>query len=672
MKTSHRLALLALLAAVVTPSLLWAQPAPAPIKPNPLAPVLKPIQPVGMQRGTSLEITLTGTNLAGPTGVLASFPAKVTIPTDANNGKEETKLRIHLEVPADAPLGFYTLRLATTRGMSNFRMFCIDDLPQVLEVATNHAKNMAQEVTPPCVVVGKADAELSDYFKIKAAAGQRLSFEVLGRRLGSAFDPQITLYNARTGLELPDGHSNDGPGLQTDPRLTYVFKEAGEYLVEIRDVSYRGGEDYVYRLRIGDFPCATTPLPLAVKRGSKVAVQFAGPGVEGVAPVEVQAPTEPGVDVLQVAPHGANGLHGWPVSLLLSDLDEALEQEPNNEQAKANRIPVPGAVSARFQDKGDVDYFVFAAKKGQRYILEAQTSELHSPSEVFLMLRDAKGGQLKASDPMAAPRIDYTATADGDLLVSAEHLHYWGGPAESYRLTVVPYEQDFDLSVGIDRYDASQGGTVAIPILAVRRDYTGPIEVSVVGPMGVEGKVTIPTGKPAAPNQPAAVLVVNVGDVPMGPLTFAIQGKADIAGKAVTRLASVRTVVSTEMGGLPVPPRPLWTSLALAVTERAPFTLAAKFDMASAAPGKPAPLTITVTRVAGFGAEIALTAGGLPANVTAALKNVPASMDEAKGQLNLAANAAVGEFPIVITGKVKHQGKDFTVNSLPVTLVIKK
>jgi len=672
MKITHRLASLTLLAALISPEFLCAQPAPAPVKPNPLAPVLKPILPLGIQRGTSLDLTLTGTNLAGPISLVASFPAKITIPTDANNGKDETKLRVKLEVPADAPLGFHTLRLATARGMSNFRIFCIDDLAQVVEVATNHAKNMAQDVTPPCVVVGKADVEISDYFKFKATAGQRLSFEVLGRRLGSAFDPQITLYNAQTGRELPNGYSNDSPGLQTDPRLTYVFPEAGEYLVEIRDVSYRGGEDFLYRLRIGDFPCATTPLPLAVKRGSKVAVQFAGSGIDKVAPVEVQAPTDPNLDAIQVAPRGANGLHGWPVSLLLSDLDEILEQEPNNEPAKANRIPVPGAVSARFQEKGDLDYFVFAAKKGQRYILEAHTAELNSPSEVYLVLRDAKGGQLKASDPMAAPRLDYTATADGDLLVSAEHLHYWGGPDETYRLTVTPYEQDFDLAVGIDRYDASQGGTLAIPIMAVRREYTGPIEVSVVGPAGLQGQVTIPTGKPPAPNQPAAVLIVAIGDLPMGPQAFAIQGKATISGKPVTRLASVRTVISTEMAGLPVPPRQLWTSLALAVTERAPFTLTAKFDMASAAPGKPAPLTVTVTRVAGFSADVALTAVGLPANVTAALKNIPAGMNEAKGQLNLAANAAVGEFPIVLTGKVKHMGKDFVVNSLPVVLVIKK
>src|SRR5262249_2793102 len=151
-----------------------------------------------------------------------------------------------------------------------------------------------QAVPCPCVVVGKADAESSDYYKISVQAGQRVSFEILGRRLGSAFDPQLTLYHPRTGQELPGGHSNDAPGLQTDARLTYVFKEAGDCLLEVRDVMYRGGADFWYRLRIGDFPCATVPIPMAVRRGGQVAVHFTGPMVEGVAPVQVAVPSDPG------------------------------------------------------------------------------------------------------------------------------------------------------------------------------------------------------------------------------------------------------------------------------------------------------------------------------------------------------------------------------------------
>jgi hypothetical protein len=83
--------------------------APAPTPP----PALTAVTPNGIQRGTALELTLTGTNLAGPLGAWASFPAKITIPNDANNGKDAAKLRVKLEVPKDAPLGYHSLRVAT-------------------------------------------------------------------------------------------------------------------------------------------------------------------------------------------------------------------------------------------------------------------------------------------------------------------------------------------------------------------------------------------------------------------------------------------------------------------------------------------------------------------------------------------------------------------------------
>src|SRR5439155_23275076 len=94
---------------------------PPPVKPNPQAPTLNMAVPLGMQRGTTLDLTLTGTNLAEPTVLWTGFPARVTIPTDNKNGTDQTKLLVRLEAPKDAPIGFHTIRLATTRGMSNFR-----------------------------------------------------------------------------------------------------------------------------------------------------------------------------------------------------------------------------------------------------------------------------------------------------------------------------------------------------------------------------------------------------------------------------------------------------------------------------------------------------------------------------------------------------------------------
>src|SRR5262249_45836506 len=157
----------------------------------------------------------------------------------------------------------------------------------------------------------------------------RVNFDVQGRRLGSPIDPQITLYDAKSGREL--AYDNDSPGCQTDPRLSFVFKDAGDYVLEVRDVLGRGGADYAYRLRIGDFPIANTPIPMAACAGSKVSVAFSGPRVEGVKPVDVAVPAGPANTVVWVTPRSAAGLAGWPVPLLVSEQDESVEKEPNQE-----------------------------------------------------------------------------------------------------------------------------------------------------------------------------------------------------------------------------------------------------------------------------------------------------------------------------------------------------
>jgi hypothetical protein len=664
--------LLALLVALAQTGTSWSQPPPKPLAPNPLAPTLRPAVPLGMTRGTSLDLTLTGTNLQEPTALWTSFPCKATIPTEMNNGKDPAKLLVRLQVPADAPVGFHTLRLATTKGISNFRIFCIDDLPQVLRAANNRARASAQELTPPCVVVGKIDAEVSDWYKIKVAAGQRLSFEVLGRRLGSTVDPRLTIYDAKTGKELPDGYSDDAPGLQTDPRLTHVFKEAGEVLVEVRDTSWRGGEDFHYRLRIGDFPCCTTPLPMAIKRGSKATVSFAGPSGELAAPVSVQAPTDPAVHSIPVAPRGANGLHGWPVILAVTDLDEFMETEPNNEPAKANRVSVPCGVTGRLQDKGDIDHFVFAAKKGQHLVVGAQTLDLGSPSDVVLTLRDAKGSQLAVSNPSApVASLDYTLQADGDLILAVEHLHYWGGPAETYHLRIRPYEPGFDLTVGLDRFNIAQEGQLTLPVQATRRDYAGPIELSVTGNPSLKGQVVIPMGQALG-----TLTITAAPTAPLGPTVFLVQGKATIAGKAVTEYANLRPVISQNLANLPVPPPWLDHTFGLTITDKPPFTLAAKLDAPMTAPGKPLGLTITATRTAGFTGEIPLTVAGLPPNTGLILpmtgkviQSIPAKQNELKAQVNPAANAPVGTFTIVLTAKAKHNNREYVVTTtVPLTL----
>ncbi len=637
----------------------------------------------GARRGTVVEVTITGNNLTDPVAVWTSFPAKATFPTDMNNGKVAGKLRIKLDVPADAPIGFHTLRVATKHGISNAQIFCIDELPQIAEVDTNQAKSTAQPVEVPCVVMGRAEVEKSDFFKISVKPGERVTFEVLGRRLGSAFDPIILLHDAKSGRDIPGLYSDDAPGLQTDARLTHTFKEGGDFLVEVRDTTYRGGPDYFYRLRIGDFPAAIAAIPVAIKRGSNAQVTFAGPSVEGVTPIDVLAPNDPTQTVVYVAPKRPGGLSGWPVPVFLSDIDEFVETEPNNEMAKANHVPVPRGVTGRFLEKGDIDVFGFSAKKGTKYVIAAETYEINSPTEIYLVLKNAKNAELGKSVPSSASaRIEYTAAEDGDLFIYAEHLNYAHGPNEFYHLTIRTAEPDFDVILGGDQFEAAPGGATLIPVTAVvRRNYTGPIELSVKGRSGLSGSVTIPAGIPAANAPPGqagqtiAYLPLKVNaDVPMGAYEFSVQTKAVVDGKEFMRLANVTDIVKQRMANLELPPREMLTSLGLCLTDKPLFVLAAKMPLPDIVRGAPATVTLAATRAAGFAEEIALSAVNPPANVTIAAKPIGKGSNEIGIQVTAAANATPGDFPIFFRATTKSGGKDFVYYSgaIPITIAAEK
>ncbi len=647
----------------------WSQKAPPPA--NPQAPTINPLASAGAQRGVPLDLLITGTNLTSPTGVSLGTPAKITIPTEEKNGLDAGKFKVRIEIPAETPVGWYPFRMATLKGASNLRAFCVDDIPSVVGNGTNRNKSMAQVIPVPSAVTGAVIAEQGDFYKFTAKAGQRLSFDCLARRVGSAVDAQMTVYDAKSMREL--AYDNDSPGCQTDPRISYTFKEAGEYLVEINDVLKRGGAEFFYRLRVGDFPLATTPMPMAAKRGSKAKIGFAGPAVEGVTPVDVDVPSDPSVNVVWVAPKGAAGIHGWPVPLVVSDDDEATETEPNNEAKQANRVAVPGGVSGRFQRSDDVDFYLFSAKKGEKLAIEAHTIEFYSPSLVLMILRNAKTGtEIARSNPQAAPpadqKIDFTAADDGDYVLEVQHLHFAGGPSESYRITLRPPTNSFDLVLPNERFDVAPGGVAAVPVQIVRKGYAGPIDLSTLGHAGLQGTATIKAGQNAG-----ILLVVSKADVPMGAHQFHIVGKATVDGKPVVRIAGARGPISLALNGLTYPPMHLQNFVAVAVKEKAPFSLAIKMDPPEGVPGGSAKVTVTATREAGFDDEITLNApAGLPATVPAP-KVIPAiakGKTETSFPLDLNVKTPMGEYFVLVTAKTKYQGKELSGAAPPLLLVL--
>lgn len=646
---------------------VMGQPKPLVVPPAPQSPSLTTPVTLGLKQGANLELVLNGGNLSDPTAVLYSGPGKATLVHEAKDAKPNpAAVKVKFELPADAPVGMHTLRIATKQGMSNFRPILIDDLPGIEEIATNRTKDMAQEVPVPCSISGRTDAEASDFFKIKVAAGQRLTFEVLARRIGSPLDPILVLHDARTKRELIDLYADDTPGLQSDCRLTHTFKEAGEILVEVRDTTHRGGGDFFYRLRIGDFPGASTAFPMFAQRGTEAKIGFAGPGTDDIPPVSLKVAADPMVRAVNVAPKRSAGNFGWPLPVRLTDEPQIVEQEPNNTPEKATKLSVPSGASARFLEKGDLDHFTIAGKKGQKLIVAAQTYEVNSPAEVLIKVLDAKGGVLATSNPAAVPtRLEFTPAADGDYTIACEHLNYLFGPNEVYHLTVRPATPDFDVSLVLDRFEAPAGGGTAVAVANVARlnGFAGPVDLSIAGDVALSGTVTVHAGQ----TQAFVPLAVKAGTKP-GAFAFQVKATAKVEGKDVVRYGTLVDAVKANLGGIPNPPPELLSGCALAVIERPAFALKFTSEPSSIEKGKAGKLLIEASREKEADADIVLAPLLTPPNVTPAVKPIPKGQTKGEVGITLAPPAAVGPTPITFRATTKIGGKDYTVTPPPVVI----
>ena len=82
------------------------------------------------------------------------------------------------------------------------------------------------------------------------------------------FQAALTLYDAQ-GNELA---YDDDYRFHPDPVLHYVVPNDGEYTIEIRDSLYRGREDFVYRIAIGELPFVTGIFPVGRPDGHATTV----------------------------------------------------------------------------------------------------------------------------------------------------------------------------------------------------------------------------------------------------------------------------------------------------------------------------------------------------------------------------------------------------------------
>src|SRR5215218_24991 len=315
------------------------------------APAVMRVEPSAVAPGRVANVTIVGSGLSEPAALWSTFPAEASFPADKE--KSANRATCRLSVPPDAQVGIHALRLGTPKGVSNLHLVMVDDLPSVAATQGNGTAAAAQALPPPVAVDGACDAGGSDFYRFHADKGRRVSVEVVAARLGSQLDPVVRLLDA-AGRELV--WCDDSPGAGSDCRFAHTCAETGDYVIELRDAGYGGGADFRYRLRVGEFPLANVPFPLAGKRGTVGMFSFVGPDCAGAAPVTLNLPQLGGAAPLGVRYAGARAGSGF-VSVAVGDVDESVEAEPNDTPLAATPITAPSAVSGRLETPNDRDFY---------------------------------------------------------------------------------------------------------------------------------------------------------------------------------------------------------------------------------------------------------------------------------------------------------------------------
>jgi hypothetical protein len=278
-------------------------------------------------------------------------------------------------------------------------------------------------------VEGTCEQTASDFYRLTAKAGERLTVEAVAGRLGSSLDPLVRLLDAR-GHELV--WCDDSPGAAPDCRFEHTFDAAGDYVLEIRDTSYQGGPDFRYRLRL-----ALSPMTVA---------RFLPP----------------------------EGGRNRPRVVRESDAVDSAETALN--------AGSPASLEGLFAKPKDVDVYIIDARKGDRALFRARTRSVGFPCDALLRLEKPDGTRLAESATAGPdePMLAHAFAEDGPCRLRVRELNGLGGAGMEYRIDVAP-DPGFSLAVEVEKVDASASGEFELKVTCARRDYKGQVTLAVEG-----------------------------------------------------------------------------------------------------------------------------------------------------------------------------------------------
>ena len=411
-------------------------------------------------------------------------------------------VRIEIKVAADADPGMRGLRFSGPGGLTNPLRFEIGTLPENRESEPNEEKAIGE--TPvaqtPCTFNGRIQSGDVDVFRFHARRGQNLVVKGQARALipyladavPGWFQMVLALRDAK-GRELAYG---DDFRFDPDPAFCWKVPEDGDYVMEVRDSIYRGREDFVYRVSIGETSFVTSVFPLGGRQGEPLVTSARGWNLpDGKLKLDTSATGRAFGNARITGRLGPSN----EVPYAIDTLPEANEAEPNDDSAKAVTVAFPCVINGRIDKPGDADVFRIEGRKDQQVVIEVQARRLRSPLDSVVHLADERGkvlgwnddsmekdGTLHLGDGMlthhADSRVLVRLPEDGPVYVRIADTQLHGGPEYAYRLRLCEARPDFELRVSPSVLNVPAGGHVPLRVHVLRGDgFEGEIRLKLEG-----------------------------------------------------------------------------------------------------------------------------------------------------------------------------------------------
>lgn len=165
------------------------------------------------------------------------------------------------------------------------------------------------------------------------------------------------------------------------------------------------------------------------------------------------------------------------LKLLIDNLPQSAEAEPNDTPARATALSLPTSAWGTLHQRGDTDHFAFTGKSGQTIVIDAMATRLGSKANLIVTLSDATGRVLASNNDYNGSADSFLAAklpADGRYSINVRDLEMAGSINHAYRLTIgelpmvtgifpLSVAENIETSVQLIGFNLSQNSSVKLP-----------------------------------------------------------------------------------------------------------------------------------------------------------------------------------------------------------------